>query len=230
MSQVNTYTIGCPQCRQVQAVELYQSINLETDPELRAALLGNQLNAVTCQACGFRFIVDGPLLYNDRHNGFMVYWLPLNGRTVDEGQQEFRQYIEIMHKMMPEQPDPPTLHLVFTRSELVEKIFLLEENLDERVIEYVKYTMYTKNIERVDPRTKVLLFDAEDSTPERLVFVVQDAATRKLECALEYQRAAYASLVEMFDHDDQTANLLELFPGPYVSARELLLKELKGEE
>jgi hypothetical protein len=62
-----------------------------------------------------------------------------------------------------------------------------------------------------------------------LNFIIQDVQTRKIEGMLEYDRKVYASLDEMFDQDEQTADLLELFSGPYVSARQLVLNELAAE-
>ena len=130
-----------------------------------------------------------------------------------------------MTALIPEDMMLPELHLVFTRTELVERIFLREAGLKVRVIEYVKYMIFSKNYEQLNPAVKALLFNAEDSTPDKLVFVVQDEESRKLESVFEYQRSAYNGLCEMFDQDEQTATLLEMFPGPHISARRLLLQE-----
>jgi hypothetical protein len=77
---------------------------------------------------------------------------------------------------------------------------------------------------------KVLLLNTKDSTPEHLCFVVQDAATRKFEAMLQYERAVYTALSEAFSEGEKAADLLELFPGPHLSARALLLRELAEEE
>ena len=55
--------------------------------------------------------------------------------------------------------------------------------------------------------------------------MVQDVESKKLESVLQYDRKTYTALCETFDKDDQTPTLLELFPGPYISARRLILKE-----
>ena len=72
---------------------------------------------------------------------------------------------------------------------------------------------------------KSLLFDAEDSTDEQLLFVMQNVESKQLETVLQYSRSGYNALEEMFDQDDETADLLELFSGPYISARHTLLQE-----
>ncbi len=220
------YPISCPECGHHQDVTLYDSINVSEAPELRDDLLANRINAVTCESCGFSFRVDKPLLYSDPSQSIMIYWIPTEGTTLETSQEElFRDSITQLGESMPDDLDAPEIHLVLQRTELVERIFLLEAGLDERIIEYIKYTVYTRNIEQVEPDTKNLLFNAEDSTDERLLFVVQDLQSGQFESVLEFSREAYQGLVEMFDSDDKTPSLFELFPGPHINARAMLLNQ-----
>jgi hypothetical protein len=225
MSQKKEYTINCPRCGAVQQVELHDAVNVTQNPELRDLLMTNELNKVTCNECAFEFRVDKHLLYHDSKHRFMIYWIPLGQLTITQGEQQFNESITTMNRLIPESIDFPQIHLVFQRVELVERIFLLEQGLDERLIEYIKYLIYSKNMEKVPPETKSLLFNAQDSTDESLCFVVQDVNTLQLEGLLQYERKAYKALSEMFDCDDHTADIFELFPGPYISARMLLLRE-----
>ncbi|MBN1270421.1 MAG: CpXC domain-containing protein [Kiritimatiellae bacterium] len=225
MSEKQSYQITCPRCAHVQDVELYDAINVSETPRLKRDLMADQLNAVICAQCEFRFRVDKALLYSDPKRHIVIHLIPLNGKTVEEGEQEFRRSLETLNGVLPAGFEAPRVHLVFTRAELVERIFLLEAKLNERVIEYIKFMIYTRNMDKVAAARKALLFDAEDSTAELLCFLVQDVETQKLEGMLQYNREAYDALSAMFDRDDQTPNLLEMFPGPYISARALLMKE-----
>ena len=206
-------------------VELYDSVNVGLEPERRDELMANTLNAVECPGCGFSFRVDKPLLYNDPTRGFLVYCLPAEDPLQEDAEQAFGGELAACARALPTDIAPPEVHLVFSRSEMVERIFLLETDMNPRVVEYIKYSIYVQNIEQVDPAEKRLLFDAEDSNEEILCFVVQDAASHRLESMLHYSRSAYQGLCEMFDQDEQTPGLLELFPGPSISARALLLRE-----
>jgi hypothetical protein len=226
MSQTNEYKIHCPKCQHEQTVQLHEAINVQTSPELKVELMANRLNTVTCEQCKLAFRVDKPLLYNDPAHGRMIYLLPLSEEAIAEGEREFTSSIQRLNGVLPNDLAAPQVCLVFSRTELVERIFLFDAGLNERVIEYIKYLIYSKNEAKVTPADKVLLFDAQDSTDKALCFVIQDAKTRKLEALMQYDRQAYKGLCEMFDEDDQTATLFELFPGPYVSARFTLLREL----
>lgn len=226
MSQKNSYQINCPKCGLTQPVELHESVNVQVNPQLRDELLGNRLNLVVCTNCKATFRVDKSLLYNDPAHQIMIYLIPLKESDYDQGERLFAESLQRLNGALPKDFVTPGVSLVFNRFELVERIFLVEAGLNERIIEYIKYLIYTKNLTQMDPRRKNLLFDAQDSTEKALCFVIQDVETRKLESAVQYDRNTYRVLCEMFDRDDQTPTLLELFPGPHISARSLLLKEL----
>jgi hypothetical protein len=226
MSQQKTYNIRCPKCQQDQSVQLYESINAQTSPELKKQLMANRMNTVTCEQCAMTFWVDKFLLYHDPDRRFMIYQIPMGENAIEDGERQFTESLGRLSGLIPKDIQAPDISLVFSRTELVERIFLRNAGLNERIIEYIKYIIYTHNTGKVDPVKKILLFDVEDSTPEALCFVVQDAKSKKLESVLQYDRKTYAALCETFDKDDQTPTLLELFPGPYISARRLFLKEM----
>lgn len=225
MSQTSQYTIRCPKCGHEQTVTLYDAVNVKTDPHLRGLLMENRLNSVKCEGCDFTFRVDKNLVYSDPDRRLLIFWVPVPEADYARGEEQFLALLRDLSSLLPDDVHAPAVHLVFNRIELVERIFLVEAGLDERLIEYIKYTMYTRNASRLDPARKILLFNATDSTPEHLCFVVQDAETRKFEAVLQYSRDAYRALEETFNGEEKSADLLELFPGPHISARALLLRE-----
>jgi len=225
MAQTRIYPISCPKCEATGDATLFDSINVMEEPELREQLLANELNTVCCGGCQFTYRVDKPLLYNDPEHRAMIYLIPTADDDQIEGERSFRTHMAQMTSAMPADIDLPQVHLVFSRTELVERIFLLESGLKPRIVEYIKYSIFAQKIDTLDPHEKTLLFNAADSTEESLCFVVQDVASQQLESVLEYSRQAYHGLCEMFDQDEHTASLLEMFPGPYLSARILLIRE-----
>jgi len=230
MTEPELHNIACPHCGKEQDAGIYDAVIVQADPELRERLLEGRLNIVTCIHCEMTFRVESSLVYHDADRGFMVHCIPAPDSRHAALQEAFVSNMREVEGMLPEGVEPPKVHLVFSRVELIERICLLEMGLDERVLEYVKYLMYVRNGDRLPARTTRLLLDARDSTEDALYFVVQDMVSGKLEGMLEYDRKAYLALEEMFDHDESTPNLLELFPGPYISARSiLLLEEDEGE-
>lgn len=228
MSKQITYAIRCPQCSHEQRVELYDSINVTQQPDLKVALFENRLNRVLCGSCEASFRIDKPLLYHDTDRNILIHWMPDTVVSREEILDEFDKGMEALRCALPEDIEPPRVRLVFTRAELVELIFIIEAGMDERVVEYIKYTIHVQNPGRVPPLTKQLLLNVQDSTAEELLFVIQNAETFELEDILRYPRSAYRSVREMYRKTPE--EFIELLPGPYISARGTLLAEIAEEE
>lgn len=228
MSISRTVNISCPSCGKQQDVRLYDAINVNTDPELKDALMQNQLNRVTCVDCDLSFRVDKPVLYTDPKLDVLIHWVPESAEMDREAiLEEFEQSLEQMNEMLPEDQEIPAVRLVMSRVDLVELIFLLEAGLNQRVVEYVKYSVYTRNPEKLDPQQFRLLLNVQDSTDEEFCFVMQDALSQELGEVLRYGRSAYDSMIELYK--ENPAEFTEMFPGPCISARNLLLEDNEDE-
>ena len=226
MTNTSQYPIACPFCRQEQEVELWDVLDVDEAPELRELLLANRINRVECGGCGKGFRIDKPVVYRHRQEDILVHCDPLvGGRTLAEAERAFLEARRELDGLLPEDVDPPELHLVVEWPEFIERIFLLEEGLDARLVEHVKYLMYRQNPQKLPADRKNLLFNAQDSTEEQLCFVVQDRESRKLEAVLHFARADYEALVNVFESGEQLELLLEHYPGPYLSGRLRYLRD-----
>lgn len=220
MSITRSYPIRCPKCKAEAGFELYDSVNVAEDPELRDALIGSRLNSVECPSCQFKYRVDKPLLYIDPIRGFSVWWTNEGAAQPEKATDEYRRMLASL-QAAPGQLDLKP-HLVYERVELIERIFLLEAGFDERVIEYIKYLVYSKNSRKVNPVSKRLLLNEQRPDDGNLCFAVQDVKTRRIEGVLQYDRKMVAEVEAMFA-GNPTNPLAELFPHPYISARRLML-------
>lgn len=228
MSISRTVNITCPSCGKQQDVRLYDAVNVDTDPELKDALMQNQLNRVECPDCELSFRVDKPVLYNDPKLKMLIHWVPESDEMDREAiLEEFEQSLEKMNSMMTDGMEVPEVRLVMSRVELVELIFLLEAGLNQRVVEYVKYSVFTRNLEKIDPNKFRLLLNVEDSTDEEFCFVMQDVQSQTLGELLRYGRSSYNSMVELYKENPD--EFTDMFPGPYISARELLIEDQEFE-
>ena len=143
MSMQRTVDIQCPSCAAVQQVQLYEVINVQQEPALKEALMHNQLNRVVCDSCELDFRVDLPLLYTDASHEVMIHWVPESQQASREQiLEEFDEAIERMSAQAGEALALPAVRLVMSRVELVELIYMLEAGINQRVIEYIKYSIY----------------------------------------------------------------------------------------
>lgn len=223
MNIQKTYPIRCPECGHHQSVELYDSVNAAQQPELKKELFENRLNRVVCEDCDANFRIDKPLLYHDTDRNILIHWMPDSGVTRDEILDEFDQTMEELRDSLPEGMEQPRVRLVFDRVELVELIFMIEAGMEERVVEYIKYTVHTRNMSRLPPEKKQLLLNVQDSTADDLLFAIRDVESKELEEVLSYSREAYGNVCTLYNNNP--VEFEELFPGPYISARAALLEE-----
>ena len=219
-----TFTIKCPSCGVSQEIELHESVNVSAEPALKKELLENRLNRVECIDCESSFRIDMPLLYSDPEHSLLIHWIP-ETETLSREQiiEDFDQSLEQINAMLPDDITAPSVRLVLTRVELVELLFIIEAGMNERVVEYVKYSIYTRNIEKVNPEKFRLLLNVQDSTDEELCFVMQDVESQALGKMLRYGRAAYESMCTLYTENPD--EFLEMFPGPCINARHLLLDD-----
>ena len=224
MSIKRSVNITCPACGTSQDITLVEVLNAQTDPDLKEDLMHNRLNRVSCSNCDIDFRVDLPLLYTDAEEELMIHWVPENeDANREQILEEFDEVIERMNAETDEQVPVPNVRLVMTRVELIELIYMVEAGMNQRVVEYVKYSIYTRNQEKLDPEHHRMLLNVEDSTDDELVFVMQNVEDQQLGQVLRYGRSAYESLLELFADDPE--EFMEMFPGPCISARDVLLDD-----
>ena len=226
MSIKRSVNITCPGCGTTQDITLVEVLNAQTDPDLKEDLMHNRLNRVSCSNCDIDFRVDLPLLYTDAEEELMIHWVPENeDANREQILEEFDEVIERMNAETDEQVPVPNVRLVMTRVELIELIYMVEAGMNQRVVEYVKYSIYTRNQEKLNPECHRMLLNVEDSTDDELVFVMQNVEDQQLGQVLRYGRSAYESLLELFADDPE--EFMEMFPGPCISARDVLLEDVE---
>lgn len=217
MATKKVYELRCPHCGAETEAELWEAVD-GGDAAERRALLNGEVNKVTCPACGKWFRVDKAVVYKDAESGIFVQYDPVTGgRTLEEVEALFGKAREALERSLGE--EAPDIHLTVEWPELIERIYLLEEGLDARLVEHIKYVLYSRNPGKLDAEKKSLLFDAEDSTDEALCFVVQDRASKRLEAVLNFARSDYEALENAFAGDGGALLLEEEFPGGYWSGR-----------
>ncbi|MCX7818818.1 MAG: CpXC domain-containing protein [Kiritimatiellae bacterium] len=227
MSSSRQHSIRCPRCRDEFEVELWDAVNLVDRPSARDEVLQNRLNVVKCPTCELSFRVDKPLLYLDPGRGFGIWWAPEGVRDPERVAKEFR----LLESQIEQHTGglPLRLLLVHERRELVERIFIAEAGLDERLVEYVKYLMLSRNPKRLDPARHRLRFAGRPADGgDDVDFVVEDSSTGRLEGVLRYPRAAFNEVERMFGRSPAEA-LAELFPGPRADAAQLFQDGPDGE-
>ena len=216
--------VECPKCQAPQEVAPVSVLRPHT--KALKELFKGALNRVTCGACGTVFVLDVPVLYRDDAARFMAYF----ATTADpaqwaDGERQMRQVTEQVFSQETGL-QPPTCRLVTDRSALIEKIALHERGLDDRIVEYVKYQLFSNpNQEhRLDPVRHRLLYDfSADPDGANLAFIVFDRESGRATAGAHLPMDVYREVAEAFTTSLKMREELQaLFPGYYVSVERLL--------
>jgi hypothetical protein len=132
MTKMSKQIIKCPECDTAHRFTIYDSVNVALDSSLKDRVLSGELILFRCPDCGSQTVVLYPLLYHDMHKKFMIC---LIGKEF-YGSGTFDAPGQGMHLLSF--MEPYRLRVVFTMHELIEKILIFDEGLDDRAVERVK--------------------------------------------------------------------------------------------
>lgn len=159
MSLKNIVTANCPECKKQFPFEIWNSINVQLNPEMREKVLDGSIFAFTCPHCKFSAHAEYPILYDDVEHHFMVSFC-----SEEEVEENTRQFTEAINQIK-ESVSEETFNLSFFRItttfvQFAEKIKIFESGNDDRLIELMKLDLL-KDAKRNNPKnqTVFILFD-----------------------------------------------------------------------
>jgi hypothetical protein len=135
MSQSAVTTLTCPHCRHSQEFTVWHSVNVSQDPELKQRVLDRSLTTFTCENCGGTASIEQDLLYHDMERRFMI--LRRSGGDEPAGLTD-----KSFGLLNTPSGNAYAFRLVATMNELVEKILIWEDNLDDRTVEVFKEVVW----------------------------------------------------------------------------------------
>ncbi len=146
---------SCSKCRKESQIELFQSINVALDPQLKARVKDGSLFIWECPYCGARNLALYQTLYHDPDSKLMVWLLPGDARPPEAVASAL------------EQLEGYTLRMVRDVGSLVEKVNIHDAGLDDCVVEMCKWVtrreLAAKNPSAIDASLKFLRTEGADN-------------------------------------------------------------------
>lgn len=140
MAKRITKMFECPQCKEQAEIEMWDSVNGTLNPQLKAHLLDGTLFNWTCPHCGKTVRILYPLLYIDMVKQFLVWF----------GKPEARNP-ELYEKMTL---DGYEFRNARNYNELIEKIVVMENGLDDHTLELMKFSIAQSILKQTEGGTK----------------------------------------------------------------------------
>ncbi len=161
--------IKCPSCGTIQEMTVWQSITAEDSTDLKEDLLKGKVNMFRCTECGATALFPEPILYTDSSRNLMISFSPTN-----DAEEKVRLFegIKKTSRESGELNELEDYNLRFTTAynELLEKILIFDNGLDDKTIEVLKLLVLMQESDKMDNR--VCMFGKADG--DMIEFMVQD--------------------------------------------------------
>jgi len=134
MSEMRIEKLSCPECGAEGKINLWNSVNVDLNPELRDKIFDNEFFLWECPFCGHKTYIPQSFIYHDMSHKFMLFF-----EFFDEDVTDEEKYANIpFPKGMPGMEDY-TMRSVYGLLNLKEKIAILENGLNDIAVERQKY-------------------------------------------------------------------------------------------
>lgn len=218
----------CPECGAVQNIS---PVTLVTPgSEELADLFQAKLNASVCHACGEQFYLSTPVLFRDDEGKVMVYYIPEEIRSpLGETETGLQAVLDDVFANNPDTPRP-VCRLVLSYRGFMEKTAVFLQQLDDVVIEYIKYQLYQDSKRDLDPVRTEILYDYSGEDEENLEFVVFDRETGEAQGGISVPLDVYEEVQASIAKDaDLKSEIDRLFPGYYLNVDRIFEEGLQAE-
>jgi len=164
-SRFSKELLQCPVCLNEFEATVWQTIEAETDPDLKDKLLRKDLLTQQCANCGHTWLPARPLLYRDESEKLLIYCHA--GQTGEQAQA--------LLALMPGLPGW-TMRLVANTNGLNEKIHIFDHQCDDRLIEFIKLAIKRQGIDNQTGAIDQLFFLTADDQAFRFLVAGDDGS------------------------------------------------------
>ena len=171
MSKCHKENIICPKCQAHGEFDMWDSVNVDLDPQLREGIFSEDIFIYKCPKCGHETGIPYGTIYHDMTHRFMIFFTFFR-------EDDFK-YEPIDLSDIPGLMKDYKYRHVTGLLELKEKILILEKGLNDIAIERMKYGItHYDNPELSDKGFKLLFGDVIYDIPEYpngiIVFFYED--------------------------------------------------------
>lgn len=212
--------ICCPHCgaelKDVRPVTAFCREDKTVVAELFKGVNG-KFNVFPCAACGKDVRLDLALVYRDEENSRLIYYLPpADHTTIAAAEKAINQIVTQLFGEGAPPSEVPDCRLTLSIQEFIEKIALLEDGLDDRVVEFIKYHIYLRNEYDINPQKVTLLYNFTSPDPELLEFVIFNRTTGKPDNATNVPMTLYHEVKDaLMTNKELHEEVCRLFRGRY---------------
>lgn len=192
MTEALNTNVTCPSCGKDGILTRNTLIDINKNPELRDKIFSREIFNYTCKSCGEKILVAYNCMYYDEENKKIIY-LNTDNNTSDENINKYKL-------------NGFSLRVVRTINAFIEKIAMLEDGVDDRVIELYKL-LFEEQFEEQRPYSELInvFYAGRNINDDKLhfYFITDDGDNCETTLSLETYRNLYEHFISTrFAADD----------------------------
>ena len=169
MSINRKLSVRCPKCGAVSDITVWSSITADDSPDLKKDLLSGRINMFRCPDCEAAALMPEPMLYSDSVKKLMISFYPTNDPV--QKQERYEQIIKSSKESGELKAlDGWNLRFLTDHNELLEKLLIFENGLNDKAIEVIKLMILSQEPDKSESR--VCRFGKDDGN--MLEFMIHD--------------------------------------------------------
>ncbi len=200
-------SVKCPKCLQMNDVTVWSSITAKDSIDLKKDLLMGKINMFRCPSCEFTALMPHPMLYHDEDKKLMISFTPTDDVIAKE-----KMYQDICEASKEsgelDNLEGYNLRFITDYNELLEKILIFDNNLNDKAVEVIKLMILSQDIDKSEQRNCRFGKVCDDG----IEFMVHDFIENQV----------FTSTVPMSSYETIYKNLLESGMKPYSFGWEIV--------
>ena len=134
MSKNHIETIKCSKCNAESEMLVWETMDTSTDPQLKAQIRNGDCFGWHCPHCDNKSLIFYPTIYHQVNEHYIICYVPGNPSSA----VEYMKNINENNQSGYDFNDNYTKRVVSDINQLREKLLILDEGLDDRIIEIMK--------------------------------------------------------------------------------------------
>lgn len=131
MSQITTHSVTCPYCGYVRNIAVTEKVNLDSITDNKEKVMNKTFFKFKCSECNKSFQAEYSVLFENLENNQLIYFI----LPKDKSRIKKVENMAVVNSL------GKRLRIVNNQNELLEKILINQDSLDDIIIEYIKHVI-----------------------------------------------------------------------------------------
>ena len=134
MSKTHIENVKCPKCQAVSEMTIWEFIDTSNDPQMKAQVRNGDAFRFHCKSCGNAPLIFYPTIYHQVNEKYLISYVPGDPSSAETYMKDINKDNESGYDF----DNGYTKRVVSDMNQLREKLVILDEGLDDRIIELMK--------------------------------------------------------------------------------------------